>query len=91
MNRVRPDPRTLVSLALLGFGLAACTTGDSRHAPTSSSASVPPAADAPPAAAILPAQDWPLWAYGIVDPPKPGDVAKPQGAPGPRFDPAIQR
>ena len=43
------------------------------------------------AAAIPPAQEWPLWAYGVTAPPQPGDVARPQGAPGPQFDPAIPR
>jgi cytochrome c553 len=80
-----------LALALLGVGLAACTTRDSRQASSPSPASAMPVPDAPPAAAIPPAQDWPLWAYGILAPPKPGDVAKPQGAPGPRFDPAIPR
>jgi cytochrome c553 len=43
------------------------------------------------AAPLAAADDWPLWAYGITAPPKPGDTAKPQPAPGPWFDPAIPR
>jgi cytochrome c553 len=31
----------------------------------------------------------PLWAYGITEPPKPGEMAKPQRAAGPWFDPAL--
>ena len=47
-----------------------------------------------PAHAAAPARsadvaDMPLWAYGVLDPPKPGDTAKPQRAPGPWLDPAI--
>jgi len=32
--------------------------------------------------------DIPLWAYGVAAPPRPGDTADPQRAPGPWFDPA---
>jgi cytochrome c553 len=34
-------------------------------------------------------EEMPLWAYGVLDPPKPGDTAKPQRTPGPWFDPAM--
>jgi cytochrome c553 len=37
------------------------------------------------------ARDWPLWAYGVTTPPQPGDTAKPQGAPGPRFRTDLSR
>jgi cytochrome c553 len=37
------------------------------------------------------ATDWPLWAYGVITPPQPGDTAKPQSAPGPRFRPDLSR
>lgn len=37
------------------------------------------------------AHDWPLWAYGVTGPPKPGDMAAPQSAPGRRFRPDIPR
>lgn len=43
------------------------------------------------AAPLAAAGDWPLWAYGVTEPPKPGDTAKPQSPPGPWFDPAIPR
>lgn len=37
------------------------------------------------------AHDWPLWAYGVTEPPKPGDMAVPQRSPGPWFRPDIPR
>ncbi len=37
------------------------------------------------------AGDWPLWAYGVTEPPKPGDQAVPQRAPGPWFRPDLPR
>ena len=42
-------------------------------------------------ALLTAAGDWPLWAYGAIAPPQPGDTAVPQSAPGPRFRPDLTR
>lgn len=58
----------------------------------SDAAQQPPSADAATIARAQPdVRDMPLWAYGVVAPPRSGDAAKPQAAPGPSFDPSIPR
>ena len=61
-----------------------------RFALTAALATIVPslqAATAPPDGA----GGWPLWAYGVMTPPEPGDSAKPQGSPGPQFRPDVPR
>ena len=83
--------RAFLSVAALGAWLAACSTQDARQPASATPTSLSPAPETPPATPIPPARDWPLWAYGITEPPKPGDVAVPQRAAGTWFDPALPR
>jgi cytochrome c553 len=85
-----PVKRVVVVLALLvGFVLGhAVTRYHYTHLPEPQTAEAPKPPDAArPAAAPQPAranvnfEREPLWAYGFVDPPKPGDKAQPQAPP----------
>lgn len=76
-----------IHVAMLVVAIGANTTWATEDTPNHR-APIPAVQYAPTPAGDL--ADMPLWAYGVGAPPRPGDTADPQRAPGPWFDPAVE-
>lgn len=77
-----PHSRRLVAMLTIAIGSSAAGA-------TASAADGPEASASTQGAPTVAVADMPLWAYGVMATPGPGDVAQPQRAPGPWFDPTL--
>ncbi|MGE4070449.1 MAG: cytochrome c [Lysobacterales bacterium] len=75
-----------VMLLLVSLALGACRSDDADTAPVADSPRTDTVAETNQAEV-----SFPLWAYGVLAPPQPGDQAEPQSQPGPHFRTDVSR